>query len=419
MKILKSFSLYTAASFIEKGLAFFLLPIFTFYLTKGDFGNLALLTSISSFILPLVALGIQGAISVAYFKGEQKNYSSYLTSALIPPFGIAVVLTLVTIIFGSYVEFFFRVPLFWIISIPFYCFLSFFNSLLLIDYQIKNEAGKYVAYSLFGTLVNFLISLLLVIVFHYGYQGRLIGQYLSAFIVSIIAFYTMWRKRKLLVNNVKWDNVKDSLWFGLPLVSHVFGTMVINMSDRMFIDHFYGKDVLGVYNVGYVVGSTISIFTGAFASAIIPFSYELFSMNTHKALVKVVKVYWVFIALMVFTALGVLLFTPFVFKHFLDAKFSEGAEYVTWIVFGFFFQGMYLLFANIIFYLKKTKVLFYMSFVNILLNLGLNYVLVPKFGPIGAAYTICINYFVFFVSIAVYSDTLLRLPWLSVIYKKN
>lgn len=419
MKLLKSFSLYTIASFIEKGIAFFLFPIFTFYLTKKDFGILALLTSISSFVLPLVTLGIQGAISVAYFKGEKSNYQSYFTSSIIPPFCIAVFLTLLSIIFGSYIQNFFDVPLVWIIVTPLFCFLTFFNSLLLIDYQIKNEAGKYITYSLSSSIVNVLISLLLVIAFHYGYQGRLIGQYSAALLFSIIAVYILFKKRKLLVNKISMINIKDSLWFGLPLIPHVFGTMVINMSDRMFIDHFYDKDVLGVYNIGYVIGSTISILCGAFASAIIPFSYELFTENTHQALSKVVKVYWGFIGLMTFVLLCIWLFTPFVFDNFVDAKFSEGAGYVIWISLGFFFQGMYLLFANIIFYLKKTKVLFYMSFVNIVLNLGLNYLLVPKFGAMGAAYTICINYFVFFVSVAVYCNKIFPLPWLSPFLKNK
>lgn len=417
MKFLKSFSLYTIASFIEKGIAFFLLPVFTFYLTKKDFGVLALLTSISSFVLPLVTLGIQGAISVAYFKGEKSNYQSYFTSSIIPPFTIAVFLTLIAIVFGSYIENFFDVPLLWVITIPLFCFFSFFNSMLLIDYQIKNEAGKYITYSLSSSIANVLMSLLLVTVFNYNYQGRLMGQYSSALIFSIIAVYILFKKRKLLVNKITISNVKDSLRFGLPLIPHVFGTMVINMSDRMFIDHFYGKDVLGVYNIGYVIGSTISVLSAAFASAIIPFSYELFTANTHEALVKVVKVYWGFIALMTCVLLCIWLFTPFVFDNFVDAKFSEGAGYVIWISLGFFFQGMYLLFANIIFYFKKTKVLFYMSFVNIILNLGLNYFLVPKFGAMGAAYTICINYFVFFISIAVYCNKIFPLPWLSPFFK--
>lgn len=419
MKLLKSFSLYTVASFIERGIAFFLLPIFTFYLTPKDFGVLALLTSVSSFILPLVTLGIQGAISVAYFKGEKENYASYFTSSIIPPFFIAFFLTIIVVIFHTQIQDYFEVPFIWVLIIPISCFLSFFNSLLLIDYQIKDEPGRYITFSLSSSLLNIALSLLLVIVFKYGYEGRFIGQYSSIIVFSFIAFYVMAKKRNLLIKKTSSLNIKDSLMFGLPLVPHIFGCMIINMSDRMFIDHYYGKDVLGIYNIGYVIGSAISILCGAFANAIIPFSYDLFTQNTHESKSKVVKVYWAFICLMLVTVLSLWIITPFIFKWFVDAKFAEGSKYVIWITLGYFFQGMYLLFANIIFYLKKTKVLFYMSFVNIVINLGLNYFLVPKFGPIGAAITLCISYFIFFSSIAIYCHSIFPLPWFSAFSKKK
>lgn len=412
MNLFKSFSLYTIASFIERGLAFFLLPIFTFYLSTKDFGVLALVTSVFSFTLPLVTLGIQGAISVAYFNGEKNNYPSYFTSSIFPPFVIAVLLTILVLLFKTPIENYLAIPVLWILFIPIFCFLSFFNSLLLIDYQIKNEPIKYVGYSLSNSALNIIISLLLVISFNLGYQGRLLGQYISIFIFSIIAVYVL-LKKKLLVKNISWTNAKESLLFGLPLVPHIIGGMVINMSDRLFIDHFYGKEELGIYNIGYVLGSAISILCAAFANAIIPFSYKLFAENTYVAKAKVVKVYWLFIGLMGITVFCIWLFTPLIFKWFVDAKFSEGSKYVVWITLGYFFQGMYLLFANIIFYLKKTKVLFYLSFINVILNLGLNYFLIPLLGPIGAAYATCISFFVFFITIAFYCNKIYPLPWLS------
>lgn len=410
MKLLKSFSLYTIASFIERGIAFFLLPVYTFYLTTTDFGILALLTSISSFILPFVTLGIPGAISVAYFKGERENYPSYFTSAMVAPFITTVLLTFFQPILNSY----FELPVIWILVLPFSCFLSFFTSLLLIDYQIKDQPLKYITFSLSNSIFNIVLSILLVTVFRYGYDGRLFAQLMSAFIFSLIAFFIL-LKKKLIVKNITKANIKDSLMFGLPLVPHIVGSIVINMSDRMFIDHFYGKEVLGIYNIGYVLGSTISILCAAFANAIIPFSYDLFVQDTYEAKAKVVRVYWIFIGVMLVILFFIWLLTPFIFEWFIDAKFADGAKYVIWIALGYFFQGMYLLFANIIFYLKKTKILFYMSFINIMINLGLNYFLVPNIGPLGAAYTLCISYLIFFLTVAVYCQKEFPLPWMSII----
>jgi O-antigen/teichoic acid export membrane protein len=417
LNLFKSFSLYTIASFVERGIAFFLLPIFTFYLTTKDFGLLALITSIFSFTLPLVTLGIQGAISVAFFNGKKENYPSYFTSSIFPPFLISIFLTIIILIFKKTIENYLEISIVWILIIPFFCFLSFFNSLLLIDYQIKDESKKYVVFSLTSSSFNVLVSILLVVFFKYGFEGRLLGQYLSLFIYSLVAFYILYFKRKLLIKSFSWINAKDSLLYGLPLVPHIVGGMVINMSDRFFIDYFYGKEQLGIYNIGYILGSILSILSGAFANAIIPFSYKLFAENTYDAKAKVVKVYWIFVALMAFSGIVICLLTPLIFKWFVDIKFSEGSKYVVWIVLGYFFQGMYLLFANIIFYLKKTTILFYFSFINILINLSLNYFLIPKFGPMGAAYATFISFLVFFIMIAIYCNKMYPLPWRSTFFK--
>ena len=112
-----------------------------------------------------------------------------------------------------------------------------------------------------------------------------------------------------------------------------------------------------------------------------------------------VKVVWVFIGVIVFAFFCVWIGIPLIFRWFVDAKFSEGSKDVVWISLGYFFQGMYLLFANIIFYLKRTKILFYLSFINIIINLSLNYFLIPMLGHIGAAYAICISVFVFCIKV--------------------
>lgn len=418
MNLFKSFSLYTIASFVERGIAFLLLPIFTFYLSTEDFGILALVTSVFSFTTPLINLGVQGAISVAYFNGSRVNYPSYFSSSIFPPLVITLFLIFLLLMFKSYVEDFFEIPFIWILSLPFFGFLSFFNSLVLVDYQIKNEASNYVIFSISSSTLNILISLFLVVSLGFSYQGRLIGQYSSITIFFIISIYILYNKRKLLVKNINWLNIKNSLTFGLPLVPHMIGGLVISMSDRLFIDHFWGKEQLGIYNVGHLIGSAISIIGVAFANAIIPFSYELFSINTLESKVKVVKVYWIFIVLLLFIVFCVWIFTPLVFKWFIDEKFVDGSKYVIWITLGYFFQGLYLLFANIIFYLKKTILFFYLSFGNILINLGLNYFLVPILGPIGSALSTFLSFFLFFVTVASFCNKVYPLPWFSPFSKK-
>ena len=392
-------------------MAFFLLPIFTFYLSTKDFGVLSLYTTIFSFTLPIITLGIHGAISVYYFNGSKQNYPSYFSSSLIPSLSVAVLLTIITLIFKNPIEQYLEIPIIWIATIPIFALLSFLNNLLLIDYQIKEDTKKYVSFSLLSSLVNLLLSIFFVTLYKVGYVGRLIGQNLSILIFFLIAFYILYFKRKVLVNKISKQNIKDALYFGLPLLPHIIGGIVINMSDRFFVDYFLGKEALGIYNIGYLIGSILSVLNASFANASIPFSYKLFEENTIASKQKVVRVYWIYIAVILVSSIALVLIAPLIFKYFIDKKFIGGLIYVKWIVLSYFFQGLYLLFVNIIFYLKKTKILFYFSFVNIILNIILNYFMILNFGAIGAAYATTISFFLFFLTISIYSNFSYPLPW--------
>jgi O-antigen/teichoic acid export membrane protein len=418
MSVYKTFSIYLGASFIERGLSFLILPVFTFYLAPSDFGMLSLLTSLFVFTMPVISLGTQSAISVAYFNHNKEDYAVYVSSTLLIPLLISVLLLVLLILFGNYFSQELSVPRIWLTIIPVFSFFSVISSTLLIDYQIKQEAFKYGIFSLSGSVINMSLSLVLVIILDMNYQGRLIGQYFSLLAFGLIALYIL-QKRKVLVGKLSREFLVDSLLFGLPIVPHVIGGMVINMSDRIFINQIQGKSELGIYNIGYVIGSAISMLCNAFATAIVPYSYDKFSKGDSSSKQRVVKVYWIYIL-----SLGLIVFlisvtAPLIFKWFIDERFASGIVFVKWISLGFFFQGCYLLFANIIYYTKRTKVLFYWSFVNITVNIGLNYLLINRFGTIGAAYTLCISYFLFFISMAIISNNYYPLPWFYFLKKSS
>lgn len=417
--MLKSFSIYTVALLVDKGANFLILPLITFYLTIEDIGELSLHNTIFSFTLPLISLGVQGAVSVNYFKSDRAFYPRYLTSSVIPPFIMVFIATLIIFILRDLIKTEFELNLFWVFVIPFFSFLSFFNTLLLIDCQIKNQPKIYVLFSLSTSLITILLSLFFIIELDFGYEGRLIGQYGTILLIFILSFYFMKYKKGIIVNSFNKNDCKDSLKYGLPLLPHIIGFMIINMSDKFFITSFLGKEVLGIYNVGYWIGSSISILSSAFATSITPFSFSLFAENSKESKIKVVKVYWLFIILIVFSAFCLLLIAPLIFKYLIDNKFLDGIVYVKYIAFGFVFQGLYLLFGNVLFFLKRTEYFFYLAFVNIGLNVFLNFYLVQLFGAVGAGYAFVITCFIFFLLVAFFSNKMFPLPWFYFLKKEN
>ena len=63
MKFAKSLSVYTLANVLAQSVPLLLLPILTKYLSEEEYGFIATLTAIASFVTPVVFLGAATAIS--------------------------------------------------------------------------------------------------------------------------------------------------------------------------------------------------------------------------------------------------------------------------------------------------------------------------------------------------------------------
>ena len=82
--------------------------------------------------------------------------------------------------------------------------------------------------------------------------------------------------------------------------------------------------------------------------------------------------------------LGLWLVTPLIFK-FIGASFQDGQQYVLWIGLGFAFNGMYKMFGAYLMYTEKTKIIGFATVMTALVNIGLNFLLIPVYGLLGAA----------------------------------
>jgi O-antigen/teichoic acid export membrane protein len=84
---------------------------------------------------------------------------------------------------------------------------------------------------------------------------------------------------------------------------------------------------------------------------------------------------------------------------------------VFWTALSYFFWGIYIIFSNIVLHAKRTGFLAWVSIINIMLNLALNYFLIMRYGAIGAAYATCFSFLAVTVIIVYKSNRLYPLPW--------
>lgn len=417
MKFIKQLSLYTFVGFFNAGISFLLMPYLSHYIDPAGYGILSMVNSFVTILIPLVGLTASGLITVEYYKLKDKNeYASLFSSVQVIPLIPGVVFFLITLLFSFSIARFLEIPVdksYWIPLSVLIALLSIYYETLLNFNVIEQKPGVYTAFSLIRLVVEVGFTLLFISVFRLGWEGRL-WSWLLATIVSFFISIFYFRRKGLLNFRIDKKYIRAGVLFGLPLILHTIGKFVINQSDRVFIAKMVSIEEAGIYNIGYQVGMVILLLVNAVGNFYQPFLYERLAHLTERAKLEIVRTaYLILIGLLV----GVVLLTlgaPLLFRFLIDPGYSKGVIYVFWTGMGYFFWGVYIVFTGFIFYFKKTKQLGYLAVLNVCLNLLLNYILIQRFGALGAVYATCLSFFVVAMIVMYRANTLVSLPWFSV-----
>lgn len=405
--------IYTISSIVNAAIPFFLLPILTRYLTPEDYGIASMFTLMVTIISPFVGININAAITRRYYDKDTINFWEYVFNGII----ILVVSTFfVSILFGlfsNFIESITKFPKEFLWSVIVYTFCMSLTNVLLALWQIQTKALQFGFQVNLKTLFNASLSIMLVIFWGLGWQGRLYGQVISESLFAVISVGIL-LKNKWLKLTINKKYIKDALMYGLPLIPHALSGSILSMTDRLFITNMVGLGATGIYTVGYQVGSIISLITLSFNTAFVPWLFEKLTENKEETKLKIVKFTYIYYAVILTMAVILGFLAPVLLNVFIGKNFAGSSLYVIWIAVGYAFNGMYLMVVNYIFYAEKNGLLSTVTFATAILNVILNYFFIKAFGAVGAAQATTLIFAIKFILVWYLSAKVYKMPWGSI-----
>ena len=194
---------------------------------------------------------------------------------------------------------------------------------------------------------------------------------------------------------------------------------MINQSDRIFIAKMVSVQEAGIYNLGYQFGSLLLVAVSAFSNMFTPYLYERLANPTLEAKRQIVRMSYLFLGGILVLLLGLTAFGPWFFGNIVDARYLGSQKYVFWVGLSYFFWGVYIVVSGFIFFKNQNRILGYLGVFNMIFNIVLNYVLIGKFGALGAAYATCISFFTVSVAVAGWVGREFELPWFEFQFKNR
>lgn len=408
-QLLGSTATYISANVVNSAIPFLLLPVLTRVLTPAEYGTVTMFTTAISVLSAFTGLSMHGAVSVRYFDKDTDHPRFVGTCLAILASSTALVLLAVWLLAAQLARWT-EVPQGWLLLAVLGAAIQSIIQIRLVMWQVKNKAVHYGVFQISQTMLNLALSLGLILTVGMGWEGRTLGIVIAIFIFGALALYSLQSGRLV---RWQWDveYAKASLRFGVPLISHSMGGMMIAMSDRFVVTSILGVKEMGIYAAAMQVGSIIGFLADAGNRAFAPWLFQVLSCNDPNINARIILYTYLLFVIMPLVALLFGATAPVMLKLMVGERYRDSADVVLYIAMGGAFGGMYYLVANYVFFSEKTGWLAAATLISGVVNVAMTWWLVNAHGAVGAAQAYMLAQVLCFLVVWVLAARSHPMPW--------
>ncbi|WP_147534485.1 lipopolysaccharide biosynthesis protein [Bacillus marasmi] len=382
---------YITAEFFIAGLTFLSIPLLTRLLSPGDYGLISLFSTLVSIMIVLFSLNIHSSIRRAYFDFDE-DFNKLLGSNIIflILFNFIILCLIYTI--KENLSALLNIDQDLIMYAAVISSASVLYEVLIAYLQAIKKSGKYAILSVFRSSSILILTLILIVVLSGdNYLGRIYSEFL---IKALLFFYSLIYISKIASFSLKWKYIKYTLIFGLPLIPHSLSGYILTTFDRIIINQVSGSIDTGLYSFAYNVGMIMSVFVMALNKSWVPIFFDKLKKQESTPINILAGKYSLFIYL---ASIVLIMFSKETVLVLADERYFEALKLVPVIILSYVFVFLYTLYSNYAFYRKKTMIISLSTLLTAIINITLNYLLVPIYGYVIAAYTTLFSYVLLFI----------------------
>lgn len=391
VSLFRNLTIYGLGDVATSLVNFLLLPIFVRHLTPIDYGVLGLLQSLEVVAKIVFRFGLDGSFMRMSFdcddtSARQRLASTIFLFLLVVDGSVLLVLLaasgrLADLLFGvTGYALVLRLTLVNIFVIGF----SFIPFHVL---RIEQKSILFSALTLARSVATIGARLLLVVGMGLGVFGVVVAD--IAVSIGVTLALLRWYG-PLLRPMMSRTLLREALAFGLPRLPHGVAHQVVAVTDRYVLRIFTSLHDIGLYSIGATFGLALKLFLSAFEYAWAPFYFSMMGKPDAKETYRLVTTYS--LAVLVLLAAGVSAVADDVVRLMTTPEYHDAARVVPWIALGVLLQGVYLLTSIGLNITKSTRYYPMSTGLAALTSVGANFLLVPAFGIVGAAWAYVLAY---------------------------
>jgi O-antigen/teichoic acid export membrane protein len=414
-KLGKETVIYGLSTVLGRLLNFLIVPLYANVLTPAENGIISNIYAYIAFAFIIFCYGMEPAymrfVSSLENGDKKQNFSIPFISLFITSLTFALAINFSSVQLASLID----------IGIDQHQFIRYagwilcFDTLTIIPFaslRMEHKAKRFASLKLLNILSNLLFNLILILGFGMHAEGVLLANLLASIITFVGVFNLVLKHLTLQLSlNHYWQILK----FGLPYIPAGLAGIAMQVIDRPIVKALTDDATLGIYQINHRLGIFMMLIVGMFDYAWRPFFLNHAKDPDAKPLFSKVFTYFslaamsifIFVSLFIEDLVRVKLFD----KYFIPPLYWYGLEIVPFILLAYIFTGAYVVFVVGVYLEKKTKYLPLISGTGALLNVGANFILIPVFGILGAAFSMLSSYLVMAVGMYITSQKCYKIEY--------
>lgn len=414
--VIRNSFVYVFCDGINKAIPFLLLPLITHYLTPSDYGVVTNYNVLVQIVSVFAYLCTAGALPVMFAKLGKEEIKRYVSNMILLNTLANIICVLFMFPIHNLIEDSLNISFVYQMSVLVLVWFAGITNVNMLLWRCEERPLAFGIYQISQSALNALSTIMFVVVFLLGWQGRIYSMIFSTIIFGLISVVVLY-KRGYLGWHVDKTYLKQTLFFALPIIPHALSFWLKSGVDKIYLTNMCSLADNGYYSVALTWGAIVTMFLVSFNNAFSPSLYKKLAIfdsdkvGTMKEQGRLVKFIWISLVVTFFFVVGCYLVSVLLIQIMYPSSYFNSLYFLPWVMLAQFFSGCYLMFVCFAHYTFKTKGLGVITFSLSIVQIGLTYLMILKIGAIGSAVSAAIISAITFVTVAWYAMRVYRLPW--------
>lgn len=396
---------------VLKALNFFLLPLYTSYLTPAELGMNDTITNFTSLIYTILVLSFDGAYSAFYYDNPTEEHKSKVLSTTWITLFCASLVAIALIFFANPISsaLFGSTKYAVGVSIALASVtLNLWWLPLSLDLRMRSKMGLYSITIVAASALMIALNIVFVTVLQLGFYALICGLACANFFQFV--FFVLLGKSRPRLKGFDPALLRDMLRYALPMMPTALAYWILQLSSTYILLAFSSSTEVGVYGIATRCANAANMIASAFFTSYTAYAFQQANEDP-EAPKKFSTIMNIFVFLFATACTAGSLFGPEIIHLMTTPDYAAASFMLPGVLFGQLFYNVYRIAGYGVSFSKQSKYLAFPIFAAAGCALAGYLLLIPRLGGIGASVSLCIAYAVMAIMVFRFAQRLYPCPY--------